>query len=94
MTQFLAFSPFQSERHLLCGYVNTTNQIQIVRIANIPSWYFERVVFPRQQLLFAAPPSAQLEIHTGEIPSSMLTDRITCDRLQVQDNLSASLLYQ
>ena len=68
-----------------CCYVNPTGQIQIARIANIPNWYFERVVFPGQRLLFEAPTQAQLEIHTGTIASAILADRIPCGRLQVQE---------
>jgi hypothetical protein len=67
----------------LCCYQNRTPQIQVVRIANVPNWYFERVVFPSQQILFEAPTEAQLEVHTGTSISSILTDTICCDRLRV-----------
>lgn len=68
-----------------CCYTNPTHQIQIARIANIPNWYFERVVFPGQRLLFEAPTQAQLEIHTGTIASAILADRIPCGRLLVKE---------
>lgn len=29
------------DRRFLCGYVNTTPQVQIIRVANIPNWYEE-----------------------------------------------------
>jgi Domain of unknown function (DUF1830) len=67
----------------VCCYVNPTGQIQIARIANIPNWYFERVVFPSQRLLFEAPAQALLEIHTGTIASAILADTIPCGRLRV-----------
>ena len=67
----------------ICCYTNPTRQIQIARIANIPHWYFERVVFPGQRLLFEAPTQAQLEIHTGTIASAILADTIPCGRLQL-----------
>ena len=71
---------------ILCYYTNHTNQIQVARITNIPDWYFERVVFPGQRLLFEAIPSAELEIHTGYMASSLLSDHIKCDRLRLQTN--------
>lgn len=64
-------------------YKNTTNQLQIARISNIPNCYFERVVFPGQVLLFEALPEAELEIHTGTTVGSILADKILCSRLQV-----------
>jgi Domain of unknown function (DUF1830) len=70
---------------ILCGYVNSTSSIQVIRISNIESWYFERVVFPGQRLLFEAPQNALLETYTGVMASSMLVDRIMCDRLQVEE---------
>lgn len=68
---------------IVCCYINASNRIQVVRISNIPNWYFERVVFPGQRLLFEAVPDAQLEIHTGTIASAILSDRLACRSLQV-----------
>ena len=68
---------------IVCCYVNVSSRIQIARISNIPNWYFERVVFPGQRLLFEAVPDAQLEIHTGTMASAILSDRIACHSLQV-----------
>lgn len=68
---------------ILCCYKNNTEQIQIARITNIPDWYFERVIFPGQRLLFEAKPSAELEIHSSHMASSILSDRIRCDRLRL-----------
>ncbi len=68
---------------LLCCYQNRTSQIQIIRITNIPNWYFERVAFPSQQILFEAPETAHLEVHTGTSVNSILSDHISCDRLRV-----------
>ncbi|MBW4583463.1 MAG: DUF1830 domain-containing protein [Tildeniella nuda ZEHNDER 1965/U140] len=68
---------------IVCCYANVSSRIQIVRISNIPNWYFERVVFPGQRLLFEAVPAAQLEIHTGTMASAILSDRIACESLQI-----------
>lgn len=69
----------------ICCYVNSTSQIQIGRIADVPNWYFERVVFPGQRLLFEAPAEAHLEIHTGAIASAILTDTLPCSKLRVRE---------
>jgi len=71
---------------ILCCYVNVTSKIQVARVTNISDWYFERVVFPGQRLLFEAPGAAHLEIHTGMMASSILSDTIPCDRLAIDDN--------
>ncbi|OLP16063.1 hypothetical protein BST81_22815 [Leptolyngbya sp. 'hensonii'] len=85
MPQLLDPVPSDNSDRIVCSYVNATSKIQVVRISNIPNWYFERVVFPGQQLLFETLPEAQLEIHTGMMASAILSDRIPCDRLMVED---------
>lgn len=72
----------------LCCYTDRTPDIQVIRIAHLPDYYFERVVFPGQRLMFEAAPDAQLEIITGSVISAMIADRIRCDRLQVKRNKS------
>ncbi|RAM49839.1 DUF1830 domain-containing protein [Mastigocladus laminosus UU774] len=81
MTQILNSLSFGQPNKILCSYTNATSQIQIARIANIPSWYFERVIFPRQHLLFEAPVDGQLEIHTATEICAILSDRILCKDL-------------
>lgn len=86
-------SPTRSEPNLtLCCYVNATAHIEVVRITNIPHWYFERVVFPGQRLLFKAPITAKLEIHTGMSISSIASETIDCQKLQLasSDNFLTS----
>lgn len=81
MAQILDPLPEDKDKAVLCCYVNATSQIQVARITNIEDWYFERVVFPGQRLMFEAMPSAILEIHTGMMASAILSDTIPCDRL-------------
>ncbi len=69
----------------LCCYVNATRHIQVARIADIANWYFERVVFPGQRLMFEAPQNAHLEIHTGAM-TTILTDTIPCKSLKVRSS--------
>lgn len=85
MAQILDSLPPEQSGKILCCYVNATSKIQIARICNIANWYFERVVFPGQRLVFEAPQAAQMEIHTGMMASAILSDNIPCDRLAIND---------
>lgn len=71
---------------IVCSYTNCTGALQIARISNIPSWYYERVVFPGQQLLFEAPGTGILEIYTGSFASAILADQIPCQALNTDPN--------
>lgn len=86
MAQILDSLPSNDPKGILCCYVNATSQIQIARISNIPNWYFERVVFPGQRLVFEALPEALVEIHSGMMASAILSDKIPCTRLVVSEN--------
>ncbi|MGD1855906.1 MAG: DUF1830 domain-containing protein [Leptolyngbyaceae cyanobacterium] len=83
MTQTLDPIPFDETDAALCCYVNTANKIQVVRVTNIQNWYFERVVFPGQRLMFEASIRGQLEVHSGSMASSILEDTIPCARLMI-----------
>jgi len=83
MAQILDSLPSDDPAVILCCYVNVTSKIQIARITNVADWYFERVVFPGQRLLFESVATANLEIHTGMMASAILSDTIPCVRLMV-----------
>lgn len=83
MTQIVDSLPDEYQERILCNYKNATNTIAIVRITNIPHWYLERVVFPGQHLLFETVKEAQLEIHSAKMASTIPTDTIACEQLQV-----------
>lgn len=84
MAQILDPLPADNNDYILCCYVNGTGKMQVARITNIPDWYFERVVFPGQRLIFEALPKALLEIHTGMMASAILSDTIPSDRLEIE----------
>lgn len=86
MAQILDPLPSDGSKSILCCYINATSKIQVARITNIADWYFERVVFPGQRLIFEALPNAQLEIHTGMMASAILSDTISCDRLMIDSD--------
>ena len=79
----------KGNNQILCYYPNVTNQIQVVRIGNIPNWYFEKVLFPGQRLMFEAAAEAVLEIHTGAVASAILSDKIPCYVLRVIEEVSS-----
>jgi hypothetical protein len=87
MAQVLDPLPSNTANRILCCYVNATSSIQIVRISNIANWYFERVVFPGQRLVFEAVTEALLEIHTGAMASAIISDTIPCGRLQIDQDV-------
>lgn len=87
MSQIIDPVPADEYDKITCCYVNATSKIQIARITNVPNWYFERVVFPGQHLIFEAVQNAQLEIHTGMMASSILSDMIPCVQLKVEEAL-------
>ena len=89
MSQILDSLPHGENDSILCCYVNATSAIQIARITNIPNWYFERVVFPGQRLVFEAISQALLEIHTGMMASAILSDTIPCTRLGINQQSTA-----
>jgi hypothetical protein len=90
MSQILDPLPVTATNYLVCCYVNTTSQIQVVRITDVPNWYFERVVFPGQRLMFHCPDNAHLEVYAGTM--AVLDDRIPCRELQVSGALEEPVL--
>ncbi|WP_299415185.1 DUF1830 domain-containing protein [Acaryochloris sp. IP29b_bin.148] len=90
MPQIIDPLPQNDPDCIVCCYVNASNKIQVARITNIPNWYFERVVFPGQRLMFESLPEAQLEIHTGMMASAILSDTIPCYRLRLHQSVSVS----
>ncbi len=85
MAQILDPLPFNNSDPILCCYVNATSKMQVARVTNIPNWYFERVVFPGQRLIFEAVPKALLEIHSGMMASAIISDTIPCERLAIRE---------
>ena len=77
----LSTSKVDSLSFALCCYTNCTNKIQIIRIVDIEQWYFEKVIFPQQRLLFNAPAEAELEVY-GDNKNE--TTRIRCEELLVK----------
>ncbi|EKU96357.1 protein of unknown function DUF1830 [Leptolyngbya sp. PCC 7375] len=80
------YSP--KNNRIQCCYINHTAQFQIVRITNITNDFFERVVMPHARVIFEAHQEDHLEIHTGNLISSILSDKIPCHHLAFQKDYS------
>jgi hypothetical protein len=80
---FFNFVLDESLEKILCSYINTTSENQIIRIKPLHALPWERVVFSGQHLLFEAVLSDQLEIKTSEI----VTANIPCYELRVRESL-------
>jgi hypothetical protein len=68
----------------LCGYTNSTSAVQIIQIVNIPNWYFERVIFPGERLLFEAKLDAELDVYTSRFGQAIFVKQIPAIYLQVE----------
>ncbi len=86
-TNSLSF-PYSDE--VLCYYLNSTSEIQVIKSECRESWDFERVVFPGQRLFFEALSTAHLEIYKAQNSGLQLAARVKCDRLQVMQERSSS----
>jgi hypothetical protein len=75
----------QSSDLILCYYINSTSQLQVIRIHKLPSSYSERVVFPGERFLFEATLEAWLEICTGTNSNSDPCEQIPCRDLRVSE---------
>ena len=89
MAQLLDPTSTAQDENILCCYVNATSQIQVVRITNINNWYFERVAFPGQRLVFESFSDGLLEVHTGMMASAILSDTIPCNHLKIENDDNA-----
>jgi hypothetical protein len=69
-----------------CSYRNETNGVQIIRISEPISAYFERAVMPGQIVYFKAPMHSALEIHTTKMASSVHADTLPCEQLHCPSN--------
>ncbi|MGB3509567.1 MAG: DUF1830 domain-containing protein [Microcoleaceae cyanobacterium] len=85
MTIALDRLPQKQGQKVLCFYVNTTRQMQVVRISNIPSEQWEHVVFPGERFLFEAISEAELEIYQTLENGEIRCESLLCKRLQVNE---------
>ncbi len=75
--------PTQNAKPILCFYFNATHHLVLIRLDQEDPRAFERVVFPKERLLFEANSDAWLEVHCVPDAQSQLCDRIPCTQLRV-----------
>lgn len=68
---------------LRCHYKNRTSHLHMVRLCSGDTVLLERVVFPEQHITFDGSSNDYLEVSSAENPSSLVQDRLSCERLQV-----------
>jgi|GEM_PF-1112627 len=86
MTPLLSPIPREFDELVLCYYLNQTTRVQVIRIANIDQWLFERTIAPQEGLFFRIPPHAQLEVQWHDVGGIKLLDLITCHNLRVNES--------
>lgn len=69
---------------MLCYHINNTTEVQIVRVLSDSLCHFERIVFPKERVLFEALPESFLEIYSPFPDSSRIT-RLECKLFQVSE---------
>ncbi|WP_072015932.1 DUF1830 domain-containing protein [Leptolyngbya sp. KIOST-1] len=74
----------QGESPILCYYINDTVDTQIIRIVSESEYHFERIVFPKERVLFEAFLESYLEIHSPHLGRNRIT-RSECRLLQVSE---------
>lgn len=69
---------------MLCAYANSTSDLQFVRIVNVPNGYFDKLLFPKQRLLFKTPPNTELEVYASYQGQTVLVNKLPSVCLQVR----------
>ncbi|HEY9669236.1 MAG TPA: DUF1830 domain-containing protein [Coleofasciculaceae cyanobacterium] len=64
-------------------YQNTTNRIQIIRVAQAIPRPFEKAVFPGERVLFYSRLEAVLDVYHSTTAGLVVVDRVSCSQLQV-----------
>ena len=78
-------APRSLVNRILCYYTNSTHQLQIAKLSGSANLKLERVVFPKQRILFEATPDALMEIYIYSEPDGVtLLNTIPCQILHVQ----------
>jgi len=72
---------------LTCIYHNESEYIQIIRISQPKSAFFEKTVFPNQCVQFAASGDDLLEVWESAMASSVHADTIPCSQLSVKTSI-------
>jgi hypothetical protein len=69
---------------ILCYYINDTVDTQIIRVVSESAYHFERIVFPKERVLFEASLESYVEIHSSSSGGERIT-RSECRLFQVNE---------
>ena len=69
---------------MLCSYSNVTKQLQVIQIVNIPGWFFEQTIFPKQSFIFEAPSDAEVEVYSSHSGQGFLMKKIPGIDLKIE----------
>ncbi|MEL7076525.1 MAG: DUF1830 domain-containing protein [Cyanobacteria bacterium J06582_2] len=76
----------QQTSDTLCYYFNSTNKIQLIRLWDGKKYSLEKIIFPRQRVLFEAKPEEILEVHTNQKGEQILESIFACSSLKVKQS--------
>jgi hypothetical protein len=77
---------------IFCHYGSSSPYVEIVKISYGCSFCLERTIYPLQQIFFDAPVDAVVEIYTCEFAVAVLSDRISCQELQIVQPSNVELI--
>ncbi|MBW4534354.1 MAG: DUF1830 domain-containing protein [Pleurocapsa minor HA4230-MV1] len=71
------------DKKILCAYQNLSSNWQIIKITNIPNYYWEKAVLPGQKIVFITSIKAILKIFSADNITAILIDNISCQKLKI-----------
>ena len=70
------------EDQVRCSYHNLSSNWQIIKITDMPNYYWEKVVFPGEKISFKGSIKANLKIFSAKNITAILIDTIPCQKLK------------
>lgn len=67
----------------LCAYQNLSSSWQIIKITNLPNYYWEKSVLPGQKIIFITSIKAILKVFSTKNITAILIDNIPCHQLKI-----------
>ncbi len=77
---------------MLCFYKNKSTQTQVVRFTQTGNKLCDRIIRPKEHVLFEAEPQAVLEIHQLTANHTLLLKTFPCRDLKVSNELIETML--
>lgn len=71
------------EEKNLCAYQKLSSHWQIIKITNLPNYYWEKAVLPGQKIIVITSIKAILKVFSAENITAVLIDNIPCHQLKI-----------